>query len=150
MGSVRKLLRGFAGVVLDFDDTSYPQEQFDVISSHSKRFTFNTEVKELNSLVKILTKKHLVDSIAVVEKDGSVVVSSNGTSFSEGIKASALLNYISSEMPRSSTVMIKDDAWYMLYPFKGKIYIVKAHNNLTTIEMRAIAREIDNFFSQSC
>ena len=146
---VKILVRGIAGAILDLDDTSLPKEQFEIISAYPGKFKFDTSTRELEELLKVLRKKHLVDSLTVVEKDGSILASSNGTSFSEGIKASALLNYINSEMPQSSTIMIKAGSWYMLYPYAGRIYIIRAHSHLTTVEMNVLAKEIEQFFSNS-
>jgi GTPase Era involved in 16S rRNA processing len=144
------IARNFAGAILDLDDTALPQEQFDLISTYPQKFSFNTSVKELEELLKVLRKKHLVDSITIVEKDGSITASSNSSSFSEGIRASALFSYINSEMPQSSAVMIKCGSWYMLYPYNNRIYIIQAHSHLTTIEMKVIAKEIEAFSSNCC
>jgi len=146
---IKTIARGVAGTILDLDDTSLPKEQFELISAYPAKFKFDTSVRELEELLKIMRKKHLVDSLTVVEKDGSILASSNGTSFSEGVKASALLNYINSEMPQSSAIMIKAGSWYMLYPYAGRIYIIRAHSNLTTVEMKILAKEIELFFSNS-
>lgn len=142
---IGRLVRAVSQVVLDLDDTAFPAAQFEAISGFTDKFKFDTRVSELDSLLKVLRKKHFVDSIAIAEKDGTILASSNSTPLSEGIKVSALFNYINSEMPQSTAVMIKAGSWHMLYPYAGKIYLLKSHGCLTTIEMSVIAKEIEGF-----
>lgn len=140
--------RGIANTILDLDTTSVPQEQMNALNDILARHRFNTNAKTLEELVNILKKKHLVDEISVTQKNGSLLVSSAGNGVSQAITASALFNYIQSELPKSETILIKNHSWNMLFSFGGKIYIVKAPASLTTIELKAISKEVEAFLEK--
>jgi hypothetical protein len=131
--------------ILGIDDTSMAFDQVSAIADMFAHLNFDIETDDLKELVKLLKKKHLVDSIVVTKKNGSVIASTNGQGMKEAITGTALFNYISSEIPRSQSVLIKCDDWYMIFPFKERMYIVRAGANLSTIELRALAKEIEEF-----
>jgi len=142
---MNNVLRGFAHRLLDLDDENQQMEQMKMLSDYYQNFKFNThEVQNVTDLVKVLKKKHLVDSIVVADRNGSTLASSHmQESSSHAVSGTALLNYIRSELPRSETVLIKSDNWYMLLPFEEKVYIVEARSNLSTPELKAIAKEVE-------
>jgi hypothetical protein len=52
-------------------------------------------------------------------------------------------------MPKSETVLIKNNNdWSMLFAFGGKIYVIKAPASLSTIELKAISKEIEKFLEK--
>ena len=139
---IRGVLKFFAGKVLD-DDTHRPTSQIeflkDFLSKHN--YVYSQDFEE--NLV-ILKRKHLVDSFLVTNMDGSIVVSSEGNGHSEGIIGTAMLSYIKSELPDSESVLIKREGhWFMLFPSNKKVFIVKAGSELSNIELRALAMELD-------
>jgi hypothetical protein len=92
----------------------------------------------------VLKRKHLVDSFLVTNLDGSIVVSTEGDGHTEGIMGTAMLSYIKSEMPDSESVLIKRQGhWFMLFPLNKKVFIVKAGSELSNIELKALAFELD-------
>jgi hypothetical protein len=139
---VIKVLRRFALRVLD-DDTKKPHSQLDFLrdflSKH--KYVYSQDFEENLSILK---RKHLVDSFLVTNLDGSLVVSSEGNGHTEGIMGTAMLSYIKSEMPDSESVLIKrNDSWFMLFPLEKKVFIVKAGSELSNIELRALAFELN-------
>ncbi len=142
------LLRDFAHRVLDVDDTIVPRSQLALLEDFSSKHRFNTEVSKLDELVKILRHKHLVDSICISTNTGTLLASTNGTGISESVIGTALFNYVSSEVPKSEAVLIKSKDWFMLLPYNKRIYIVKAPASLSTIELKAIAKEVEEFLGK--
>lgn len=145
--SIAGLFKGFAAKVIDVDDTALPEEQLNLLSDFLKKHDFEIHSKEIAHIVPILKKKHLVDSILVTNKDGSVVVSSEGNGMREAILGTSLFNYIKSELPKSEGVLIKNkDDWFMLMPYNNLIYIIKSSSDLSTIELKALAKELEKYF----
>ena len=145
---IRNFLKGFAGKVLD-TQTSQPNSQIeflkDFLSKH--KYVFSNDFEQ--NLV-VLKRKHLVDSFMVTNLDGSVVVSSEGDENSDGIIGTAMLSYIKSEMPDSESVLIKRNGhWFMLFPSNKKVFIVKAGSELSNIELKALAFELDGLLHAS-
>jgi hypothetical protein len=140
---IRNFLQFFAGRILS-DETVKPLAQIeflkDFLSKH--KYVYSQDFEE--NLV-ILKRKHLVDSFLVTNMDGSIVVSSEGNGHSEGIVGTAMLSYIKSELPDSESVLIKRNGhWFMLFPLNKKVFLVKAGSELSNIELRALALELDS------
>ena len=95
-------------------------------------------------LIGVLKRKHLVDSICVAKLNGSTIASTNGSSGTECILGTSMFKYINSELPKSESVFVKVDGnWLMIMPYDAKMYIVRAPSNLSTIELKAIAKELE-------
>jgi len=140
---IRNFLQFFAGKILA-DETVKPLAQIeflkDFLSKH--KYVYSQDFEEN---LGILKKKHWVDSFLVTNMDGSIVVSSEGNGHSEGIVGTAMLSYIKSELPDSESVLIKRNGhWFMLFPLNKKVFIVKAGSELSNIELRALALELDS------
>ncbi len=148
MYRARMVLRNFAEKVLDVDDSMVQRSQLAPLEEYLSQFRFNTNVKGITELVKVLKQKHLVDSICVSTLNGATIATTNGNEISQSVIGTALFNYISSEIPKSEAVMIKSRDWFMLLPFNDKIYIIKAPASLSTIELKAIAKEVEYFLSK--
>ncbi len=147
---ITSMLKKLADRVLDVDSTQLPREQYRAIGGFLEKHRFSTEFEDLKSMVQELKKKHVVDSITVSYNNGSLLVSSDGSSLKEAVVGSALYSYIRSEIPKSETVVIQGSkTWHMLYPFNEKIYIVKSGSALNNIELKAIAREVEQFLEKS-
>ncbi len=147
--SFRIALRDFANKVLAIDDSQLPKNQIDLLKNYVDNHRFDTNTGDLKELMKVLKKKHEVDTIIVSKRNGSMVVSSNGTDLSEAVTGTALFNYIRSELPKSQSIMIKCDDWYMLFPSNEMVYIVKAPASLAPIELNAISRDVEKFLSKA-
>lgn len=138
------MLRRFAEVVLDIDSTELPIDQCRALEEFSAKMKFDTDTSDLKKLMGVLKKKHLVDSICVAKLNGSAIASTNGSSGTECILGTSMFKYINSELPKSESVFVKVEGnWLMLMPYDAKMYIVRAPSNLSTIELRAIAKELE-------
>ena len=145
---LKGFLKFFAGRVLD-DETAKPVSQLDFLKDFlsKHKYVYSNDFEE--NLV-VLKKKHLVDSFLVTTMDGSVVVSSEGNGHTDGIIGTAMLSYIKGELPDSESVLIKrDSCWFMLFPLNKKVFIVKAGSELTNIELKSLAFELDGLM-QAC
>ena len=139
-------VKSFARKVLDLDDTSPPVEHIELLNDFLVQNKFHLDVSSLKELVKSLKRKHVVDSICISTLNGSLVVSTDGNEWNEAVIGSAMYSYILSEIPKSKSVFIKtEDHWFMLFPYNEKIYIVRAGSNLTSVELNAIAREVEAY-----
>lgn len=147
----RKFLKRMAEKLLDLDDTSEPVAHMRIFEDYLGKFQFDTDTDDVKEFLGVLKKKHLVDEIVVASLNGSAIVSTNGNSVSQAVSGAALFNYIKSEIPRSEAVIIKSSqsaGWHMIFPCNKKLYIVRASSDLSTIELRALAKEIEAFLVQ--
>lgn len=139
-------LRGFAQTVLDSENSPESNEQLVALQDLLSRQQWNRTPADLRQLVLALKDKHLVDSISISQPNGSLLASSTGNGATEVITASALFNYVQAEIPKSEVVLIKaPQAWNMLFNYNDKIFVIKAPSHLTTIELKAISREVEDF-----
>ncbi len=141
----RSMLKKIASVIFDIDDTVKPVAQLKLLEDYAGKFNFETKTTDVAELLKVLKKKHLVDEIVVSTMNGSSIVSTNGNAVSDAVTGAALFNYIQSELPKSRSVLIQSNGWYMLFPHLNKLYIVRAAANLAGVELKALAKEIDSF-----
>jgi len=138
------IFHSIAEKLLGIDNTAIPKQQLKAINEILSRFKFDTNTKDKKKLMEVLKKKHLVDSILVAQRNGSIVMDSNGNSIKEAICGTALFNYIQSEMPKSETVLIKGEKdWFMLFPQRENVFIVRAPSSMSCIELKALAKEIE-------
>ncbi len=145
----KRALRGVASRMLDVDESSGSLRQMGAIEDFLGKFEFDTKnISEISELMRVLQKKHLVDSICVASSNGSLVASSNGEDFTEALTGTALFNYVQSELPKSSVLFVKANGWYMVFPFKKKVFIVKAMDYLTPIELEVLAKEVEDFLGK--
>ncbi len=140
------LLRKAANLILDVDDTAVPVEQLRVLQDMSSRHRLQAiDPADLRELVEVLRRKHAVDAIIVANRNGSMVVSSDENLDTEALTGTALFNYVRAEIPESDVILVRARDWCMLFPYQDKVYILRAGSSLSTIEMHAIAREIEAF-----
>ncbi len=140
------MVRSITKRVLDVDDNHVPQEQMKLLNNFLSQHKFELNTSSIQDLVQSMKKKHLVDSICICSPNGSIVISTDENDFSEAIIGSAMFNYIKTELPESETILIKDkENWFMVFPYNGKVYIVRAASDLTRIELQALAKEIESF-----
>ncbi len=146
MRRVRSMVRGITRRVLDVDDKGPPQDQMHLLNTFLSRHKFELNTASVQDLIQSMKKKHLVDSICICSPTGSIVISTDENDFSEAIIGSAMFNYIKTELPESETILIKDkENWFMVFPYNGKIYIVRAASDMTRVELAALAKEIESF-----
>ena len=144
--NVSSLLRKVTRKVLDVENDSPPHDQMDLLNNFLARHKWELNTSSLQDLIQGMKKKHLVDSICICSPNGSIVISTDENDFSEAIIGSAMFNYIRTELPESETILVKDkENWFMIFPFNGKIYIIRAASDLTRIELQILAKEIESF-----
>ena len=144
----RKFLKRVAESVLDIDETSVPVSHMRMFEEFAGKFQFEINTDDVKEFLGLLKHKHLVDEIVVSSLNGSAICSTNGNAVSQAVTGAALFNYIKSEIPKSETILIRangTNAWHMIFPLNKKLYIVKASSDLSTPELKALGREIDNF-----
>ncbi|MBI4044090.1 MAG: hypothetical protein HY392_00085 [Candidatus Diapherotrites archaeon] len=145
----RRALKGIAEKVLYVDDTSPPLAQINALEDYLGRYEFDLrEFAELSEFMGALKKKHMVDSICVASSNGSLIASTNGEDLVQALTGTALFNYVQSELPKSEALLVKSNGWYMVLPFRNKIFIIKSLDALSTPEMKAIARDLEDFVAK--
>ncbi len=143
-GKISSVFKGFASKVLAIDNTSAPTEQILALRQMFPKSKFDFSTEDFTELLSVMKRKHLVDSIIITKKDGTIVASSEKNGLKAAITGTALFNYVSSELSKTETVLIKSDGeWFMVFSFNNRVFVVKAQANLSTIELRALAKEID-------
>lgn len=89
-----------------------------------------------------------MDSITI-SKAGEFLASSSNNGTGDSFSSAALLEFVAKQISRPETILLKmANHWFMVFPFNQNIYIVKASTNLSTIELRALAREIEEFLKK--
>ncbi len=148
--SAKKIVLRFAEAILDLDTTSPPVSQIKLLEDYLKKFEFDTNTKDVKEFLGVLKKKHLVDDIVVADLNGSSIASVNGKGVSTAVSGAALFNYVSSEIPGSEAILVKSskNAWSIVFVFNGKLFIVKASSDVSSVELKALAREIEDYLSQ--
>ncbi len=149
--SAQKFLKAFAEQVLGIDETSVPTSHLRLFEDYLGKNQFDTGTEDVKKFFAVLKKKHLVDNIVVAGLNGcSIASTNNGGSIAEAVTGAALFNYVKSEIPKSEALMVKSAAnsgWHMIFPSNKKLYIVKASSDLSMVELRALAKEIESFLA---
>ncbi|MDD5148571.1 MAG: hypothetical protein PHH08_03865 [Candidatus ainarchaeum sp.] len=148
MGFFSKTIGRLAAIVLDLDYTQQPKEQIAALNDFLTKNKFEIETGDLEEFLALLKKKHFVDSITI-SKAGELVASSEGDGIGDSFASAALIEFIGKQIEDPQTVLMKmTDCWFMIFPFNQNIYIIKAGTSLSTIELRALARELDSFLKK--
>ena len=143
---VKSLVHSLTRKVLDVDDHRVPRDQMHLLKNFLSRHRFELNTSSLQDLMQSMKKKHLVDSICICSPNGSIVISTDENDFSEAIIGSSMFNYVKTELPESETILVKEkERWFMVFPYQEKIYIIRATSDLTTIELKVLAKEIESF-----
>lgn len=149
LSKVSTVFRNLARKVLDIDDTEVPKEQFELLSEFLTQAHYSLNTSSIQELMESMKRKHLVDSICISNKSGSLLISTEENEFNDALIGTAMMNYIKSELPKSETVLVKaDDQWFILFPYNDKIYIIKAASDLTQVELKALAKEIEYYLAK--
>lgn len=143
---VKSLVHNITKKVLDVDDQRVPRDQMHLLKNFLSRHRFELNTSSLQELMQSMKKKHLVDSICICSPNGSIVISTDENDFSEAIIGSSMFNYVKTELPESETILVKEkERWFMVFPYQEKVYIIRATSDLTTIELKVLAKEIESF-----
>jgi hypothetical protein len=100
-------------------------------------------VKKPEDLAKNIVNSFYLDSVLVSKKDGSVLMSTEGDSFETAVKDSSLLEYVSSEFPKTKFLIIKEEDGYNIICLEGGlVYHIKAPGEVSSIEVRTIVNRL--------
>lgn len=150
MTRLSNLITRFAARILDVDNTAIPEEQFAMIQDMLANNRFEVKGKEVKELLGCLKKKHLVNSITVRKAKEGLVYSSSGNGSSESRQGEDLLKYINSNFDKTDFITMRTNKeWVMLFPTQQNVYIVKANSALSTVELRALAKEIEKLLKKA-
>lgn len=139
---LKKALQKFAAKVMDVDTTEAPASQMEVLRDFLSKHRYEFS-DDLEQNLRVMKRKHMVDSFVVTNNDGSIIVSSEGNGQMEGIVGTAMYSYIKSELPGSESILVKkDDGWFMIISLDERIYIIKAGSELSNIELKTLATEL--------
>lgn len=142
---IRKTFSRLVGWVLDQDDTSMPSTQYACITDFLSHQRFEFTSVNLADLLSTMKSKHLVESILVAGKNGQLVAASEPDGVKEAVLTSALYNYVNAELAHAFSVTIQTgEQWLMIYPFNQRLFVVKSRSGLSNLELRALARELEN------
>ena len=141
-------LKSFASKLLAVDNTSQSKEQVRLLKDVLSKYRFEVDAEDFSSLLSSLKKKHLVDSVIITKRDGTVIASSEQNGLKTAITGTALYNYVNSELAKTETILIKSgNDWFMVFPFNSRVFVVKAAASLSNIELKALAEELDLYLN---
>lgn len=144
MGTVSRLFTQMAAKIIAVDDTVVPAEQLQAVREMLKSRQFSLEGKDARKLLQGVKGKHLVNSITVVKANSSLVFSSEGNGIREAENAADFFQYAGNRISKTEAIAVKRSRdWVMMLSSQGKIFVVKANSSISTIEMRAIAKDIE-------
>lgn len=144
MGGLSNILMRFAAKVIAVDDTVVPEQQLKVLQDMLKGQKIEIKGKDARVLLHNLKRKHLVNSITVVKNNSNLVFSSEGNGAREAENVSALFRFLDGSFAKPDTVALKQEKyWNMLFNSNGKLFIVKSNSQLSRIELRVIAEDIE-------
>jgi hypothetical protein len=138
-------LTRFAAKILDFDDTSVPREQMAVINDVIAKRNIEVTGEKANELLGCIKRKYLLNSITVSKPASGLVFSSGGDGHMEAKGAESVIKFVGKSLTKADVVSLKGEReWMTLTQLNGRIYIVRANSAINTVELRALAREIDS------
>ncbi|MCX6799272.1 MAG: hypothetical protein NTW59_04225 [Candidatus Diapherotrites archaeon] len=138
------ILARLAAKVLDFDDTVVPRQQLIVLNDVLAKRHPPIVGKEAREILQCIKKKHLVNSVTVGKSENGVVFSSEGDGHAEVRSAVALVKHINSNIGKADVVALRGEReWLSLLSLDSSLYIVRANSSLSTIELRALAKEVE-------
>jgi len=145
MVSLSYIFTKFAVKILDFDNTCLPEQQFAIIQDMVANQTIPITGKGVKDILLCIKKKHIVNSITVRRMKDGVVFSSTGNGMGESKNASDLLAFVGKSFSGTDVITMRNEKeWVMLLPLQEHLYIVKANSTVSTVELKAIAKEIQS------
>ena len=138
--SITKMLTKFSNKVLSIEDN----ENRACLSTLLEYKPANLSSKDLDDFLMKLRHKHIVNHIIVTDLDG-IVIGSTNKDLKEGFKSAAIYNYINSEIPNLSIILIESNGWQIIFKFNNKVYFIKANDNLSRTEAQAIVNDLENY-----
>lgn len=106
--------------------------------------------KDSKQLAKNLAKNFYLDSVVVSKKDGSILMNTeDADAFEKMVKATSMYEYINTEFPNTRMMLLKDKNKYtVLYTEKDLIYMFKTSGEVSIIEAKQIAKQINKGMKQ--
>ncbi len=142
MGVLTNFFTKFSTKILSIED----RNQETAISGLLEYKPIFVHSSDLTDFLQKLRCKHLINDIIITDTDG-VVIGSTGKDLKEGFKSAAMYNYINSEVKDPSIILIEANGWQIIFKNDKKLYFLKANDELSRIEVLAIAKEIENFIN---
>lgn len=89
--------------------------------------------------------KHMLDSVIVSRKDGSVLATNTDRAFEKAVRHSSLFEYTRAEFPKMQMLTIKDgDDYHLVYPNGDTIYLLKSSAALSQAEADRIVDQLNS------
>jgi len=149
MTALNYIFTKFAAKVLSFDKTEIPEQQFALIQDLLATRTVKIKGRDASEILSCLKRKHLVNSITVRRIRDGAVFSSSGNGQQESKSGEDLFNFATKAFSGTDIVTMRTEReWVMLMPLNGFIYVVKANSTLSTVELGALAREIEEILKK--
>ena len=99
--------------------------------------------KESKQYVRNVQEDYYVDSIVVSKNDGEVVMTTEDKAFERAVRSSSLMEYIKSEFPDTTMMIVKDkDKYNVLYTEGDLLYSFNAPGEVSVMETKQIAKQI--------
>ncbi len=142
------MLSGFKKIafkILALDDTQLPEEQFEFIfESIQKQPKFKNNIVEKREFLNMLKQKHGINSIIVTDiKNGTILIGDKPSRKQAIEKMKELLTN------NDSILIRKKFGWDIYVANNGNAYLISANSDLTQAELKALAREVEEFLNKS-
>ena len=144
MNPLSYLFVKFAAKIIAVDDTVVPYEQLSLLHDMLKVQEIELDGKDAKKMLSALAQKHLVNDITVVKSNSRLVFSSTGNGVKEAENAVSLVKFLNGNSGKPDAISVKrDHQWSVLMPANGKLFIVKSNSHLSTVELKAITKDIE-------
>ncbi|MBN3036962.1 MAG: hypothetical protein JW834_00775 [Candidatus Diapherotrites archaeon] len=91
-----------------------------------------------------LAQDFAFDSVVCAKRDGSVLAASNDDAFKAAVRNTSLFEFVASELPDASYMMIKTgDKVHAVYPNNGHLFMIEADGNVSPVEMHSLAKRLE-------
>lgn len=96
----------------------------------------------INDFVKMLKRKYWINSIIVMSRSGEMLLCDAASAELEPMLP--LFTAAANTLPNARAMLLKRDSWYMIFALGTNVYALKAPGEISTCEMKALAREIND------
>ncbi|MBI4214880.1 hypothetical protein HY546_02705 [archaeon] len=98
-----------------------------------------------NNWVDAIAHNHMLESVIVSKKDGSVLMSNADKAFEKSVKHSSLYEFTRSEFPQAQMLLVKDgDNYNIIYPQGDSMFFLKSSASLSPTETEKIVQQLQS------